>query len=42
MVLQKTLYLNKYHLCFSQLHVILFFFNAEEISKKFVVPPVTV
>ena len=42
MVLQKTLYLTEYHLFFSQLRVILFFFNAEEISKMFIVPPVTV
>ena len=31
MVLQKTLYFTEYHLCFSQLHVILFFF----MQKKF-------
>ena len=41
MVLQKILYLTEYHLFFSQLHVILFFFDVEKISKKFIVPAVT-
>ena len=40
MVLQRSFYLTEYHLFFSQLRVILFFFEAEKISKKFIVPAV--
>ena len=42
MVLQITLYLTEYHLFFSQLHVILSFFDAEKNYKKFIVPAATV
>ena len=42
MVLLNILYLTEYHLFFSQLYIIIFFFNPEKISKKFVVPAVTI
>ena len=38
----KTLYLIKYHLFFSQLHVISSFFYAENLFKMFIVPAVNV
>ena len=42
MVLQKTLYLTEYHLFCNELRVLLSFFNANKISKKFIVPAVTI
>ena len=41
MVSQKTLYLTEYHLSCSQLRFILLFFDAEKISKMFIIPAVT-
>ena len=42
MVLQKTLYLTEYHLLLVKCVSFTSFFDAEKISKNFIVPAVTV